>query len=98
MNYKIIFIIFIIILHFEINAASIRLVWDLNPPIEDVTKYIIYQAKNSEPFVVIREVTGSINEIAIENLTIATYEYKIIAQNRFGKSRPSASVFVKIIL
>jgi len=99
MSFQKIFTLYVIFfIAIKINAASIKLEWNLNPPIEGVIKYIIYQSKNSEPFAVIQEVSGLTSQIIIQNLTNATYEYKIIAENRIGKSRPSASSIIKIKL
>lgn len=77
-------------------VSDIYLTWNANPPIEGVTKYLIYQAKSpSTNFIPV--VTASNTNVAKVRVTsVGTYEYKVSAINGNGESPLSSSISVRI--
>ena len=76
-------------------ATDIKLQWDLNPPAEMVSKYVIYQATSTNgAFTPVVTIPGTTNVGSVKGLTSGFYRFIVIAQNSIGNSPPSNEVSI----
>jgi hypothetical protein len=76
-----------------VNAVDIKLGWDLNPVVEGVEKYVIYQAKGTNGvFSAVVTVPGTTNVGSVKGLAPGLYRFVVVSQNSVGTAPPSNEV------
>ena len=88
------FIVGLTVLAITAYAVDVKLGWDLNPPTDMVTKYIVYQATSTNgAFTPVVTVVGT-NVGTVKGLAPGFYRFVVIAQNAIGNAPPSNEVSI----